>query len=268
MLEEITPYFLAFVLLSIIAEAIYSVVKGKGLYDRKDTWTSMLFGVLGVITRIAFKGLNLAIWFALYSFSPFKIETSLLSVAVLFLLNEFIYYWFHRWSHTVPFLWATHVNHHSSLRMNFSVATRTPFLNAVYHILFWLPLPLLGFQPLDILIVETISFYFAFIQHTTLIPKLGWLEWIFNTPSHHRVHHASNPEYLDKNFGNVLIIYDRLFGTFTKETSEPVYGLVKNPQDRSFINMVFHGWKDLLTSHRRTKRIGRTRNKLQGRGIQ
>jgi len=248
MLERITPYFISVVVLFIIGESIYSYKKQKKLYDKQDTLVNIFLGILGVLTRVGLKGINLLIWFWVYSFAPIKIETSVYSLSILFLLNEFVYYWFHRWSHLVPFLWATHVNHHSSMKMNFSVAARTPFLNAIYHVIFWLPLPLLGFHPIDILAVETISFFFAFIQHTTIIPKLGPLEWFLNTPSHHRVHHASNPEYLNKNFGNVLIIYDRLFNTFKKEESEPVYGLVNNPSDRSLLNMIFHGWKDFFQS--------------------
>ena len=248
MIEKISPFFILFILLSIIIEAIYSSNKGKNLYDLKDTWTSIFLGVLGVITRISLKGLNLILWFFLYNLSPFKIETSAFSILILFLLNELIYYWFHRVSHEIPFFWATHVNHHSSMKMNFSVATRTPFLNAFYHILFWIPLPLMGFNPIDILIVETLSFFFAFIQHTTVIPKLGILEWVFNTPSHHRVHHASNARYIDKNYGNVLIIYDRLFRTFEKEDEEPIYGLTINPTNRSVFNMIFHEWISLYRS--------------------
>ncbi|MEL6653604.1 MAG: sterol desaturase family protein [Bacteroidota bacterium] len=250
MLEKITPYFIGVIILCIIAEAWYSIRNKKDLYDKQDSITSIVLGLLGVLTRIGLKGINLAIWFAIYRFSPFKIETSAFSLVMLFLLNEFVYYWFHRWSHEVPLLWATHVNHHSSMKMNFSVAARTPFLNAIYHILFWLPLPFLGFHPIDILLIETLSFFFAFVQHTTIIPKLGVIEWVFNTPSHHRVHHASNEQYLNKNYGNVLIIYDRLFGTFTVEDEEPVYGLTHNPENRGLLNMIFHGWKELIANRK------------------
>jgi sterol desaturase/sphingolipid hydroxylase (fatty acid hydroxylase superfamily) len=245
-LESITPYFIALIVLCIAGEALYSAKHHANLYESKDTWTSIGLGILGVLTRLALKGVNLALWLLIYKLSPFKIATSFWSLLTLFLLNELIYYWFHRWSHEIPFLWATHVNHHSSLKMNFAVAARTPFLNAVYHVLFWLPLPFMGFHPIEILLVETLSFFFAFAQHTTIIPKLGVLEWILNTPSHHRVHHACNPEYIDKNYGNVLIIFDRLFGTFKKETVTPIFGLTKNPVDRGFINMIFHGWKELF----------------------
>ncbi len=244
--EKYSPYFIAVIILSIIGEAWYSSVKKKGLYEKRDTWTSIGFGLLGVIARIGLKGAGLFIWFILYDLTPLKIKTTLLSMVLLFLLNELVYYWFHRISHEVRFFWATHVNHHSSVKLNFAVAVRTPFLNAIYHILFWLPLPLLGFHPLSILAVETISFFFAFVQHTTIIPKLGFPEWFLNTPSHHRVHHASNPQYIDKNFGNVLIIFDRIFGTFKEEDEEPIFGIKKNPVNRGFLNMIFHEWRDLI----------------------
>lgn len=247
MLEKIAPYFIGFIILIIIAEAIYSSRKGLGLYDRKDTLTSVAFGIFGVITKAGMKGAFILIWSFFYRLAPFKIETTAVSIIVLFFLNEFIYYWFHRLSHELRFLWATHVNHHSSLKMNFAVSGRTPFLNAIYHILFWIPLPLLGFSPIDILAVETISFFFAFVQHTTIIPKLGFLEFVLNTPSHHRVHHACNPQYLDKNYGNTIIIFDRIFGTFAEEREPPVYGLTRNPINRGFMNIIFHEWRDLFT---------------------
>lgn len=246
MIDTYLPYFFALIALSIVAEAWYSHREGKGLYELRDTWTSIGLGLIGVATRLLLKSANLAIWFLLYALSPFKIETAWWSLLLLFLVNELVYYWFHRISHEVRFFWATHVNHHSSMKMNFAVAARTPFLNAVYHVLFWVPLPLMGFHPASILAVETLSFLAAFYQHTTVIPKLGFLEYFLNTPSHHRVHHASNPDYIDKNYGNVLIIFDRLFGTFRKETVAPVYGITHNVEDRSFLNIIFHEWKDIF----------------------
>ncbi len=250
MLTQLAPYFISLVILCIVAEAIYSSKKQLDLYDRKDTWTSIGFGILGVVSRIFMKSTNIAIWLAVYHWTPLKIETNIWTLLLLYFSNEFIFYWFHRWSHEFSFLWATHVNHHSSNKMNFSVAARTPFMNAIHHVVFWLPLPLLGFDPLMILLVETISFLAAFIQHTTLIPKLGVIEWVFNTPSHHRVHHASNPNYINKNYGNTLIIFDRLFGTFKEETEEAVYGITINPIDRGFWNMIFHGWVEAFRNFR------------------
>jgi sterol desaturase/sphingolipid hydroxylase (fatty acid hydroxylase superfamily) len=246
MAEKVLPYFLILISLSICAEAWYSYRSGKKLYELQDTWTSIALGLIGVATRFLLKAGNLALWFLLYELAPWKLPSNGWSIGILFLLNELVYYWFHRISHEVRFFWATHVNHHSSLKLNFAVAARTPFLNAVYHILFWLPLPFLGFHPADILVVETLSFFAAFYQHTTVIPKLGFLEYFLNTPSHHRVHHASNKAYLDKNYGNVLIIFDRLFRTFKSEDEAPVYGITHNVEDRSFLNIIFHEWKDIV----------------------
>lgn len=258
--ERILPYFVGIVILSILLEAYYSYRSQKKLYELKDTWTSIGLGILGVLTRIVTKGISLSFWFVLYEWSPFRIETSVWSLILLFFLNELVYYWFHRISHEVRFFWATHVNHHSSKKLNFSTAARTPFLNAVYHTLFWIPLPLIGFSPLDILMVEVISFMFAYIQHTTIIPKLGFLEWFMNTPSHHRVHHASNPQYIDKNYGNVLIIFDRLFGTFEEEKEAPVFGLTKNVENRNFWNIIFHEWKDIVKNGYKSKAWNKSKN--------
>lgn len=246
MLKEITPYAVALVVVLTLLEVFYSYKQNKKLYDAQDTWTSIVFGGLGFVTRFFTKGLNLAIWYWFYSLSVFKIETSFLSFVVLFFLHELVYYWYHRISHEVPFMWATHVNHHSSTNFNLSVAARTPFLNFGYLILFWIPLALLGFHPLDILIVQMVSLYLSFIQHTKLIPKLGVLELFFSTPSHHRVHHASNKKYINKNYGSVLIIYDKIFGTFVQEEEEVTFGITKNPQNRSVVNMIFHGWISLF----------------------
>ena len=241
-LQEIKPYAIAIVVLLTIVEVYYSIKSNKKLYDAQDTWTSILLGLFGFITRFFTKALNLAIWYWFYSFSLFKIESSVWSFLVLFVLHEFIYYWYHRFSHESRFMWATHVNHHSSTKFNLSVAARTPFLNFGYLIIFWIPLVLIGFNPIDVLIVQMVSLYLSFIQHTTLIPKLGFLEKFLSTPSHHRVHHASNPQYINKNYGSVLIIFDKIFGTFTPEEATPIYGITKNPKNRSTLNMIFHGW--------------------------
>ena len=250
MLEKIAPYFLSFIVLCIILEALYNSRANKGIYEKKDTIISLAFGLIGAVTRWALKGAILVSWIFLHRITPFKIETTVLSLVILYLLNELIYYWFHRISHERPFFWATHVNHHSSTKLNLAVATRTPFMNTVYHGLFWIPLPLMGFNPVDIFTMEIISFFFAFLPHTTVIRKLGILEYVLNTPSHHRVHHACNPQYLDKNYGNTLIIFDRLFGTFKEESEEPVFGLTRNPVNRNLFNMIFHGWIDYFRKER------------------
>ena len=251
MLEQIFLFFLVLFVGAIVVEAWHSHRHRKGWYDRRDTWISIALGVLGVLTRLATKGVSLAFWLWLYETTPLRVPQTLWAWVGLFLANEFIYYWFHRWSHTVPWLWATHVNHHSSNQMNFSVATRTPFLNAVYHTLFWAPLPLLGFHPVMIFAVEQVSFFFAFFQHTQWIRRLPGLEWVLNTPSHHRVHHARNAHYRDRNFGNVLIVWDRVFGTFTPERETPVYGVEGDFDRHALGQVIFHEWKALWQRRKR-----------------
>ena len=253
MLDNIKPYAISLVLFLILFEVVFSYRNKRKLYDTNETITSFVLAILGIVFRGAMKGVQLWVWFFIYSFSLFKIETSFISISILFLLHEFTYYWYHRLSHEVPFFWATHVNHHSAMKLNFSVAARNPLFNSIYLILFWIYLPLLGFHPVDVLVVQLVCFFFAFIQHTTIIPKLGFLELFLSTPSHHRVHHASNLQYVNKNYGNILIIFDRLFGTYAVESEKPVYGLTENPKNRSVINMIFHGWIDFFKGNKRIK---------------
>lgn len=230
----------------ILFEVIYSARKDLKLFNAKDSAVSLSFGIFGVICRLGAKGLTLLAYFWLFQFRLFDLGTGIIAWVLCFMANEFVYYWFHRWSHEYRFLWATHVNHHSSEYMNFTTAARTPFMNAIHHIFFWMPLPLLGFDPTMVLVIESIGFLFAFIQHTEVIPKLGPLEWIVNTPSHHRVHHGSNPQYIDKNYGNALIIFDRLFGTFEEEDEKVVYGITKNVNSYYLPKVIFHEWQSIF----------------------
>ena len=244
--------FLGIYAFSISAEAIYSHRKKLGLYQLSDTWTSITLGVLGVLTRVFTKAIGLAIWGFFYNLTPFKIESTWYTWILLFILNDFVYYWFHRVSHGYRLFWATHVNHHSSAKFNFSTATRTPFLNAIYHNLFWIPLPLMGFEPSFILSVELVGFLLAFFQHTTIVPKLPVIDWFLNTPSHHRVHHATNPKYLNKNFGNVLIVFDRMFGTFVPEdiNEKPIYGITTPLPTNNFFTVIFHEWRAMAADYK------------------
>ncbi|MDH5598649.1 MAG: sterol desaturase family protein [Cyclobacteriaceae bacterium] len=232
--------------IAILIESLISYKHKLNLYDLKDSLNSISLGIIGVITRVLIKSFTLLLWYYFYDIAIFKFTYTWYYFIALFLFNDFIYYWFHRISHEIRFFWATHVNHHSSEKMNFATATRVPFLNALYHCFFWIPLPFLGFNPSHILLVEVSTFFIAFFQHTQLIPKLGWIEWFLNTPSHHRVHHANNEKYLNKNYGNVLIIFDRLFGTFEEEKEKPTYGLTTQLKSNSLLYIIFHEWIALV----------------------
>jgi sterol desaturase/sphingolipid hydroxylase (fatty acid hydroxylase superfamily) len=172
------------------------------------------------------------------------------AVAVAFLLvgQDFCYYWFHRCSHRVRWFWATHAVHHSSNDINLAAAYRFGWTGRLTGAsIFYVPLVWLGFDPLPVAIANTVNLLYQFWLHTEWIPKLGRLEYVLNTPSHHRVHHAANPEYLDRNYGEVFIIFDRLFGTFGAERDDlPCrYGLVKPLRSNNPLIIAFHEWAAL-----------------------
>ena len=169
---------------------------------------------------------------------------------VAFLLEDLTYYWFHRLSHERRFWWAAHVNHHSSQHYNLSTALRQTWTGGVAGTwALWLPLAFLGFPPAMIAIQKGISLVYQFWIHTEAIGKMPrWFEAVFNTPSHHRVHHARNPRYLDRNYAGVLIVWDKLFGTFQPELDEEPcrYGIVKNLGDFNILRVAFHEWAGML----------------------
>ncbi len=255
---NITFYiFLIVYLVAIISEAVYSHYPNRHLYAVKDSLVNFILGAAAVATRALTKGASLALWFYLYRFSFFKIPETLWSWVLLFLLNEFVYYWFHRFSHQNKYLWAVHVNHHSSEKLNFSTAARVPFFNFILHNLFWIPLLFAGFDPVMIFAVENIGFLFAFFQHTQVIRKIPFIDFVVNTPSHHRVHHASNEQYRDRNFGNVLIIFDRFFGTFKEEQEEIEirFGITDNIHSYDPVTVIFHEWRNILRTRWKNKSI-------------
>ncbi|WP_434361463.1 sterol desaturase family protein [Parasalinivibrio latis] len=188
------------------------------------------------------------IW--LYQFRLFNIEPGIISFFFAFLLQDFFYYWFHRASHNVHWMWASHVAHHSSRRMNFTTAFRQSLTYPVSGMwLFWTPMMFIGFHPDFVVLIVALNLGFQFFVHTRMVKHLGWLEYIFNTPSHHRVHHARNPEYIDRNFAGVLIIWDKFFGTFVKEKDgiSIDYGIPKQLDSWNPIVVTFHQWKTLLS---------------------
>lgn len=177
-------------------------------------------------------------------------------ILLLFIGTEFCYYWHHRAAHKIRWLWATHAVHHSAQHLNLSAAFRlgwTGWLSG--NFLFFIPLCWLGFHPLAVTTTLGLNLVYQFWIHTELIPKLGWLEWVLNTPSHHRVHHASNPGYIDRNYGGVLIIFDRWFGTFTSEQADrkPIYGLTHPLRSHNPATIALHEWQRLFQDLRCAK---------------
>jgi sterol desaturase/sphingolipid hydroxylase (fatty acid hydroxylase superfamily) len=176
---------------------------------------------------------------------------------MLVLAEDFLYYWLHRFDHEIRLFWAIHVTHHSSEQMNFSVGFRSSVFQPLYRFIYFIPLALMGFTPIDIMFVFSATQIWGIFVHTELIHKMGWLEYIMVTPSHHRVHHASNSKYLDKNMGMFLIIWDKIFGTFQAELPaeqyQPLkYGLTKPLESETPTKVIFHEWNDIRNDLQRT----------------
>ena len=215
-------------------------------YESRDTATSLAMGVGNVAIAGAVKAAVFVLYLGLYELRLFDWKQGIAYWVALVIAEDVCYYWFHRTSHEVRFLWAAHENHHSSRFYNLSTALRQSWTTPFTGILFWMPLPLLGFHPAAILVAQSISLIYQFWIHTELLGPMKHFGWIFNTPSHHRVHHGRNIRYLDRNHGGILIVWDRLFGTFEPEREPVDYGLTKNITTFNPFRVAFHAWADLF----------------------
>ena len=250
MQDDLIMLALPLFLLAVLVESLYSARHRSGWYEKRDFLGSMGVMLITVVVDILPKLLGITAMFALYEISPLKgfFGRQWWSWLLLFLLDDLLYYWFHRANHEIRLMWAGHVNHHSSEYMNFGTALRQGVGERLYKYFIWLPLPLLGFEPAMVITMMSISLFYQFWIHTRAIGRLHPLiELVFNTPSHHRVHHASNIRYLDCNHGGTLIIWDRLFGTFSEETErDPViYGLTTNIRTFNPVEIVLHEYCDM-----------------------
>jgi len=212
-------------------------------YFGPDTRASLLMGLANSLISVAVGVVTLALYLRLYDHRLFEIGTGWQAFLLLFLVEDFTYYLWHRASHEVRLLWAAHENHHSSEYFNLSTALRQSWTTPFTVPLFYAWLALAGFHPAMIATQISISLIYQFWIHTELIDRMPrWFEAIFNTPSHHRVHHGANVEYLDRNHAGILIVWDRLFGTFEPERSRVIYGLTKNIETYSPLRIAFHEW--------------------------
>jgi len=230
-------------------EAWFSYRENKHLYEAKDTWSSLGLGIGNVVIGFVTKALIFALFTLLYKYRFFELDsTKWWFWMLLFLADVFSYYWFHRTAHNVNWFWASHVVHHSSQHYNLAAALRQTWTgNLTGSFLFWAWMPLAGFHPVWVLFMQQISLIYQFWIHTETVQKLPRpLEFILNTPSHHRVHHGSDLKYLDKNHAGILIIWDRLFGSFQPEQERPTYGLTKNISSFNPIVVALKTWRELF----------------------
>lgn len=232
-----------------MAELIYCYKNKLDKYSLKDTLANISLSLMYQASEAIF---NILIISSIYTWIyddglQLFSQTTFLNIILLFILQDFLYYWFHFTSHKVRWLWSSHITHHSSLRLNFSTAFRQSLTYPISGMwIFWLPLAYIGFKPDMVILIVALNLAFQFFVHTELIKKLGWAEKIFNTPSHHRVHHATNDQYIDKNFAGILIIWDKIFGTFEEEIEKPIYGITNQIYSFNPIKLTFHEWKSMF----------------------
>ena len=259
---EIYYYGIPIVVALIAGEFVYSYIHKKGYYKKEDSIASIGLLAGNVAVSLLTKGSILLLYIYFYQFRLFTINDLLPVWAVwglTFIVIDFVYYWYHRCSHRVRFLWAVHMNHHSSEEMNYVVSLRQAWFGPISKIPFFMFMPLAGFDPLITLVAGVASTLWGVFGHTQWINKLGPIEYIFVTPSSHRVHHGSNECYLDKNYGNLLIIWDRIFGTFAEEKEKVEYGIRENVKTFNPLKITFRVWFQIADDFSKSKTL---KNKL------
>jgi len=250
------PFFLLTILIELAALKWLDHDDNATGYAMKDARTSISMGVISLVFLTAFKVVTFFGFTAVFAYlAPWQLPTDTWWYWVLVILGvDLGYYFHHRFSHRVRIAWAGHQAHHSSEFMNFGTALRQKW-NPWFEFFFWLPLPLLGFSPWTLYVAFGFNLIFQFYVHTEMIDRLPRpVEYVFNTPSHHRVHHGSDPEYLDKNYAGILIVWDRLFGTFAQERHRPTYGLTKKVETYNLLKLQYGDYVDIARDVRSTRR--------------
>lgn len=257
LLPKPTDMAVAGFVLLILLEMIFGLKTGRTRFEQKDTMTSIIMGLGSTISGAIFAGVYYVVGYFIWThYALFDLGSSLGVFVLAFVLDDFRYYWAHRLGHRVRWMWAAHVVHHSSQHYNLSTALRqtwTDFATPSY--LLSIPLLILGIEPAILVFVHGINLIYQFWIHTEAIDKLPrWFEAIMNTPSHHRVHHANNPKYLDANYAGVFIIWDKIFDSFIPEDSEkPIYGLVQNVGTFNPLRIAFHEWLAIVSDWKQEK---------------
>ena len=254
-------------LLILISTPIYVVVIGGEIlfsyfhahknYSSKGTIENVILMFLNMGLDVVLRIFCLMVLNYFFIASSLSSQNAFLYWFILLVFQDFMFYLLHYVDHYCRFFWAVHVTHHSSEEFNLTVGFRSSVFQPLYRFMYFIPISLCGFLPEDILFMYSATQIYGILIHTKYIGKLGPLEWILSTPSHHRVHHASNVPYLDKNMGMVFIIWDRIFGTFAEEKDirDIKYGLTENVKDRNMLNLVFHEWKSIWNDLKKSPKL-------------
>jgi sterol desaturase/sphingolipid hydroxylase (fatty acid hydroxylase superfamily) len=263
-----SPPLIGLMLLAVLVELAWRLLSNRG-YDVADAWASVrmaaghaIFGALNALI-LGFVFFHISRWMPVH----WPID-DWRTWAVGFVLVEFVYYWFHRLSHTIRWLWASHIVHHTTEQVTLLSAIRLGWTNSLSGgWLLYVPLILIGFDPAVVLAILAFDLHFQFFLHTEAPIRLGPLEWVLNTPVHHRLHHACNESYIDKNYGGVLIVFDRMFGSFVQAKPDETlrYGLADPPRSTTTLELAFGGWRHLFADMRRAPTIGSALRMAAGR---
>jgi sterol desaturase/sphingolipid hydroxylase (fatty acid hydroxylase superfamily) len=245
----LTPTVIAIPIFALLiaVEAYLVISENREDFDRKDTWTNIFIGLMSVVWGALFGLVTGYFYLTIYELAPYEMPMNAWWAWVFLLfVDDFAYYWFHRFSHEIRFFWNFHVVHHSSNQYNLSVAVRQSWFGGIAHWIFYVPVALLGFPFWAFATMHGFNLIYQFWIHTKLVGKIGFLEKILNTPSHHRVHHGVNNQYLDKNYAGIFIVWDKLFGTFVEESETPRYGIIKSLNSYNMLWINTHGWAEML----------------------
>ena len=245
-----------FLVTLIVVELVLAKKKNLKIYNFSDSFTNFFCGMLERVFDVFFSVLALYCFHYIYeNYALFSFSSSVFTWIIGLLVTDFIAYWFHRWSHQINFLWAAHIVHHQSEQLNITTVFRVSFFAVVFRACFFVWMAFAGF---DVFTIVTTSLFLGIYQlftHSRVIGNLGILEYFITTPSHHRVHHARDEKYMDKNYAHIFIFWDRLFGTFQQEEEEPNYGITSGFDSVNAYNATFSYWKNLFIRARKTKRF-------------
>lgn len=226
----------------IVLEILYCSLLRKSYITFPDAITNLGTALGNQCVNLLVAFLVLVSFGKIYEYRLLTIETTWVNFIILLVLFDFLFYWYHRHNHTINFLWAAHMPHHTSEEFNLFVAVRASITQRLFSFTYLWPLALLGFKPEAIYAASAVQLFLAFWHHTRTIGRMKWFEMIFNSPSYHRIHHAINEKYLDKNFGEIFILWDKWFGTYAEETEEPVYGALTPVASWNPNKIYWHYW--------------------------
>ncbi|PCJ68329.1 MAG: C-5 sterol desaturase [Rhodobiaceae bacterium] len=248
-------------LVLLVGEVLLTWMLGRKYYETSDVFCSVAMGLFYAASIALAAGTVLLGFYWVYQFAFFDIDwgSSVALIVVAYVIVDFLFYWYHRAIHEVRVGWAAHVNHHSSQQFNVGTALRASFVEAWIEPFCLIPALLVGINPIMVIALLSLNHLYQYWLHTRHIGKLGPLEWVMNTPSNHRVHHGSNLQYCDKNYGGTFIIWDRLFGSYEPEEEEVVYGIRHQLETRNPVTATFHEW---ISLGRDMKGSGSLRNAL------